>query len=179
MAEKSEAESQSQSQSPIVKTWTRVVAMLDKARDVPLLLLRLNMGFLFVGTGKGKVGNIDKVAHFFENLHIPMPRLNAIVVGWTELIGGALLIVGLATRLSAAALAMTMVVALATAIIPGIGPDLKEAGDTSASAWFFAFNGKDEWTYLLVLIAIVVLGPGKIAIDRIVEKRARQRQPQP
>ncbi len=167
MAEGTEA----QTQSPIVKTWRRVVASLDKARDVPLLLLRLNMGFVFVGTGKGKVAHVDKVAHFFETLHIPAPHFNAVLVGWTELIGGALLVLGLATRLSAGALATTMIVALATAIIPGIGPDLRESGDTGASAWLFALNGKDEVTYLLVLVAIVVLGPGKLALDRAVERR--------
>jgi putative oxidoreductase len=158
-------------QSPMVKTWTRVTGLLDKLRDVPLFLLRFNLGFVFVGTGKGKVANVDKVAHFFEKLHIPAPHFNAVLVGWTELIGGALLVLGLATRFSAAALATTMVVALATAIIPGIAPDLKDSGESGASAWFFAFNSKDEFTYLLLLVAIVVLGPGKLALDRIVEKR--------
>jgi putative oxidoreductase len=168
------ADSTESSQSPMVRQWTRVVGLLDKLRDVPLFLLRFNLGFVFVGTGKGKVAHVDKVTHFFETLHIPAPHLNAVVVGWTELIGGALLVLGLATRLSAAALATTMVVALATAIIPGIAGDLKDSGESGASAWFFAFNSKDELTYLLLLIAIVVLGPGKIALDRIVEKRMKK-----
>ena len=167
--------SEAKPQSPIVEKWARVTAWLDKLRDVPLLLLRVHMGFLFFGTGKGKVGNVDKVAHFFETLKIPAPHFNAVLVGWTELIGGILLVLGLASRFSAAALATTMVVALATAIVPGIGPDLKESGESGASAWFFALNGKDEITYLLILIAIVVLGPGKIALDRIVEKRAAKK----
>jgi putative oxidoreductase len=158
-------------QSPMVKTWTRVTGLLDKLRDVPLFLLRFNLGFVFVGTGKGKVANVDKVTHFFETLHIPAPHFNAVLVGWTELIGGTLLVLGLATRFSAAALAMTMVVALATAIIPGITPDLKDNGESGAAAWFFSFNSKDEFTYLLLLLAIVVLGPGKLALDRLVEKR--------
>jgi putative oxidoreductase len=170
MAESTESTSQSP-QSPVVRTWTRLVGLADKMRDAPLFLLRFNIGFIFVGTGKGKVTNVEKVTHFFEKLHIPMPHFNAVLVGWTELIGGTLLVLGLATRFSAAALAVTMVVALATAIIPGIGPDLQESGDTSASAWFFSFNGKDEFTYLLLLIAIVVLGPGKLALDRLIEKR--------
>ena len=175
MADESKSESAQSSSasasSPIVRLWTRVVAVLDKLRDVPLLLLRVHLGLLFFGTGKGKVHSIDKVTGFFASLHIPAPHFNAVLVAYTELIGGSLLVLGLATRLSAGALATTMLVALATAIIPGIGPDLQQSGESGASAWLFALNGKDEVTYLLILVAIVVLGPGRIALDRLVQRR--------
>lgn len=158
----------------LTKLWKRVLAIFEKLRDVPLLLLRANMGVLFFSTGWGKVHHVDKVTKYFEKLHIPAPHLNAVVVGWTELVGGALLVVGLASRVSAFALATTMIVALATAILPGIGPDLKESGESGPLAYFVALNGKEETTYLLILIAIVILGPGKIALDRLVEKRRQK-----
>ena len=94
---------------------------MDKLKDGVLLLLRLNLGILFLSTGWGKVHDLASVTNFFTELHIPLPALNAVLVGYTELIGGALLIVGLATRLAAVPLVISMIVAILTAKLPDIG----------------------------------------------------------
>ena len=73
------------------------------------------MGQAFFLTGRGKLENFPRTVEFFTNLGIPMPELNAAFVSRLEFYGGMLLIVGLATRLVAAGLASTMVVALMTA----------------------------------------------------------------
>ena len=52
---------------------------------------------------------------FFTELGIPMPQANAFFVSRLEFWGGLLLVVGLLTRVVAAGLASTMLVALATA----------------------------------------------------------------
>src|SRR5262245_53118434 len=38
------------------------------------LAVRLIVGFAFVLTGKGKLGDLDKVTGFFTDLHIPFPH---------------------------------------------------------------------------------------------------------
>jgi len=80
-----------------------------------LLVLRLYWGWSFFGTGRGKLGDLDKVTGFFESLNIPLPHLNAIIAGSSECFGGLLLLVGLASRLISIQLAFIMVIAYVTA----------------------------------------------------------------
>jgi putative oxidoreductase len=121
------------------------------------LLGRLAVGLLFLSTGWGKVHDIPKVTQFFEHLGIPAPGFNAVLVGYSELICGSLLVVGLLTRLATIPLAVSMVVALSTA----------KASDIHG---LFDLVGADEFTYLVVLVMIAVIGPGAVALDRFVAR---------
>jgi putative oxidoreductase len=147
------------------KEWLRLgdraLAFAKKADSVVLLVARLTVGVLFVSTGWGKVHNLAKVTEFFTELGIPMPGFNAALASYTELVGGLLLVLGLASRLAALPLVITMVVAIATAKkdeVHGL-PDL---------------FGLVEWTYLVILLVVFALGPGKIALDTLLERRLRQ-----
>jgi putative oxidoreductase len=135
-----------------------VLAKLEGASWLALLLGRLGVGLVFVSTGWGKIHNIPKVTMFFESLHIPAPGLNAVFVGYTELICGAALVVGLASRLAAIPLAFSMVVAIATA----------KAGDLHG---IFDLFGFDEFTYIVLLVMITILGPGKASIDEQIAQK--------
>lgn len=86
-------------------------------------------------------------------------------VSYLELIGGALLLLGLATRLVAAPLACTMLVALVTAK----AADIHGPSDLAAT---------DELTYMLVLATLIVLGAGLYSIDALISAR-RQRDGRP
>src|SRR5580704_3909287 len=94
---------------------SRLLATIDAFRWMAPLLGRLAVGLLFMSTGWGKVHDIPKVTHFFETLGIPLPGLNAVVVGFSELICGGLLVLGLFTRLATIPLSISMVVAILTA----------------------------------------------------------------
>ena len=50
-------------------------------------------------------------AGFFANLHIPLPKFNALLTGCTECFGGTLLLLGLAARLASLPLTIVMIVA--------------------------------------------------------------------
>lgn len=135
---------------------TRVLGILQSLSTwLPALLLRLTIGLVFASTGWGKVHNLDKVTAFFTELKIPMPHLNAIVVGYSELICGSLLVLGLASRFAVIPLAVSMVVALLTAIRPDIHGVLD-------------LVGKDEWIFLMILVALGIWGPGKASIDKLI-----------
>ena len=134
------------------------VAQAEKLRSVALLLGRLAIGLIFMSTGWGKVHSIPKVTEFFESLHIPMPGLNAIVASYTELLCGTALVLGVMTRLAALPLVITMIVAIVTA----------KRGDIHG---FFDLVAFDEFTYIIVLLMIAILGPGGIAIDHVLAKR--------
>lgn len=134
------------------------LSRLDGLQSFSLLLARLGVGLVFVSTGWGKIHNIEKVTMFFTSLHIPAPGFHAVFVGYTELVCGAALVVGLCSRLAAIPLAFSMVVAIATA----------KRGDLHG---VFDLVGFDEFTYIVVLVTIVVFGPGKLAIDAWIARR--------
>ena len=121
-----------------------------------LLLIRAYWGWLFLQSGIGKFGHIDKVVAFFTDLGIPAPTLNAYFNASLETIGGILLILGLASRLICVPLLINMIVAYITA-------------DREAFTSFFSESGKffgaDPFPFLLVSLLILIFGPGKFSVD--------------
>ncbi len=136
----------------------RALAILARLRWLAPLVGRLSVGLLFLSTGWGKVHSLEKVTHFFESLHIPAPGLNAVVVGYSELLCGGLLVIGLCTRLATLPLIVSMIVAILTAKLP----DLHGVLD---------LVGFDEFTYLCVLVMLGLIGPGRVSLDRVLAKR--------
>jgi len=138
----------------------RVQASLKKLDFVAPSVARLTLGVLFMSTGWGKVHSLDKVTAFFSDLGIPAPGLNAHVVSFVELFGGALLLVGFATRFAAIPLMVSMLVAIFTAQreqVHGL-PDL---------------FGLVEWTYFALLLWVALAGPGLLSIDHLLFGRPR------
>ena len=88
---------------------------IDQLQFAAPLLTRLVVGITFVYTGRGKLANLDRTTGFFSDLGIPFPAANALFISCLELVGGICLILGLGTRMVAALLSATMVVALLTA----------------------------------------------------------------
>jgi len=139
----------------------RALVLTTKLDWVAPLVARITLGVLFVSTGWGKVHDLDKVTGFFTDLGIPMPHVNAVMVSFVELIGGALLLVGLASRLAALPLMASMAVAILTAQraqVHGL-PDL---------------FGLVEWTYLALLLWVALAGPGKVSLDHLLLGKKRR-----
>ena len=141
----------------------RALAIIDRVRWLAPLLGRLAVGLLFMSTGWGKAHDIPKVTHFFETLGIPAPGVNAVVVASSELIGGSLLVVGLLTRLATVPLIVSMIVAILTA----------KLGDLHG---LFDLVGFDEFTYLVVLVMIAIIGPGAVSLDHLLCKKLGWRE---
>jgi putative oxidoreductase len=131
---------------------------------LPPLATRLVMGQAFFLTGRGKLANFDRTVEFFTGLGIPMPALNAAFVSRLEFYGGILLIVGLATRLAAAGLASTMVVALMTADKESFLGALRGTSDSG-------LTDVAPFVYLLFLGWLVLNGPGVVSLDRLLFAR--------
>lgn len=108
------------------------VKKLSCFNGLPLLLLRIYLApiFIYAGYGKLQLGSdsasgVSKlladpsVVSWFGNpdwgLGLPFPELLAFMAGWSEFLGGWLLLFGLFTRLFSVALMCTMVVAAVTA----------------------------------------------------------------
>src|SRR3954470_17344334 len=92
--------------------------------DLALLVLRLVVGLLFVGHGAQKLFGIfgghglAGTAGFFESIGLRPGRIHAPAAGAAEFVGGALLMLGLATPLGALLIIAVMVAAVATVHLP-------------------------------------------------------------
>lgn len=129
---------------------------MDKpvVRDITLLLLRAVLGFVFIAHGWDKffITGMTETTGRFSAWGIPQPKLSAYLVGIIELLGGALLAVGLLTTLVAGTLALLMAAALYFVHL--------ENG-------IFVAEGGVEFTAVLVvaLFVIVVFGSGRASVD--------------
>lgn len=124
--------------------------VLDKLRPVALLLLRFAFGVVFIYHGYPKLfSRVEFFQQAFERLGLP-PWLSY-VAGVVELFGGALLLVGLFTRIAALMLAVEFMFAMWRVHL--------NEGLLAVSEYEFA---------LLVVGAALVLastGPGPLSLD--------------
>lgn len=131
-------------------------------QSLVLLAVRLYWGWKFLESGWGKFGRLGEVAGFFgDELGIPLPMFSAVLVATTECVGGLLLMIGLASRLAAIPLIITMIVAYVTSereALMAISSD----PDKFLSATPFQF--------LLASILILAFGPGVFSIDYLIKR---------
>ena len=132
------------------------LATLERAAWIPTLLVRLFVGYFFFVTGVAKVQNLDAMAERFAGWGIPFPAFSAALSGYTEL-GGALLVLGLLTRLASIPLFVNMVVAIATVNITRVS-GLDEFVELS------------EPLYALVFLWLVFTGPGRVSLDHLLRR---------
>lgn len=149
--------------------YERVVALLGKKGWVAPLVTRLVVGLAFFFDGKGKLAHLDGVTKYFTRLHIPAPHANAVFVSVVELVGGVLLVLGLATRVAALLLIGTMAVALWTAILPGL-----RVQGSHGFELFVGALGTLEMTYIAVFVWLIFAGAGDASIDHVLAKRAQR-----
>lgn len=144
----------------IVPGVERLRERLAAVQWLPQLAMRLFIGSFFFETGLAKVGHLGAMAERFAGWGIPWPALSAALSGYTELVGGALVVVGLATRLAAIPLGINMAVAtLAVKLAAVEGLD--------------DFVELDEPLYALVFLWLAVAGPGRVSLDHLVWSRLR------
>lgn len=134
------------------------LAALVPLRFAPPLLARLVIGLVFVPSGWGKLHDLEQLTAFFTSLGIPFPALQAPFVAGVELVCGALVLVGLATRLAAIPLVGTMVVAILTAVWPNVDGVLELAT-------------KIEPMLIALLAYVVVYGAGPVSLDALLGRR--------
>jgi putative oxidoreductase len=109
--------------------------------------VRVVAGVALVVIGSGKFVDHMQEAVDFRGYGIPLPDLAVWVSGTVEVVGGALLVLGLATRLAAALVAVNLVVAISTAGVMeggtfhlGVGPALLLA------MVFLLWSGGGAWS---------------------------------
>jgi putative oxidoreductase len=127
------------------------------AVDVSLVLLRGVVGVVMLAHGWNHIwggGGIEGTTGWFASLGMRPAKIHAWLASVTELVAGALLVVGFLTPFAAAAVVGTMLVAWIT---------------NHADNGFFIFRPGEGWEYVMVLtfagVAIAGLGPGGWSLD--------------
>lgn len=157
--------------SPLVQRLSRLhaleVSIANRLQHLFLLVIRLYWGWQFFLTGRGKLMNIERTAQFFDSLGIPLPTLNAYAAGSVECVGGLLLLLGVASRVTAIPLIATMCVAYATAHAESLRTLF-----TSPDAFVYA----DPFLFLLASVVVLLFGPGAFSVDHVIGRRLSARR---
>lgn len=148
-------------QSAPVRFGNAALDTLSRYQWLGPLLLRLVFGWFWLETGWAKLHNLEFFSQRFVEWGIPLPMLSATASGAVDLVGGALLILGLGTRLVAVPMIVNMLVALAVVVLPGVST-------------FNEFVELDEVLYVAVLFWLLMAGPGKASLDHAVARRFRR-----
>lgn len=133
-----------------------------RRQDLGLLLIRVAVGAIFVAHGLQKmfVFGHAGVTGMLGQLGLPFPSVNAVLITAAEFAGGLALINGAFTRVAAAILAFSMLVAIVTVHLPN---------------GFFAPAGLEyPLTMLAVNLGFVITGGGAYSLDRWLGQTADQ-----
>lgn len=131
-------------------SWSRTNA------PAAVVLIRLMAGTVFLSEGIQKflfpaalgVGRFAKIG-------IPHPQLLAPFVGSVEIVCGALIILGLFTRLAAIPLLAVISVAIWTTKFPMLHQGF----------WSAMHESRTDWSMLLALLFLLIVGAGSISVD--------------
>lgn len=124
------------------------------------ILIRLMIGLVFFSEGIQKFLFPDiRGAGRFEKIGLPAPEFLGSFVGTFEILCGALILVGLITRLAAVPLIMIMLTAIATTKLEILSDE---------GVWSMMHSTRTDWAMLLGSIFLLVRGGGKWSIDSTV-----------
>jgi len=144
----------------------------------PLILLAIRgwWGYNLMLAGWGKLTNLGNITKFFEQLAIPLPGVNAFMAGAVECFGGALLMIGLASRAASLAITFTMVVAYMAAdkakwfaLIHwqwGWDPEAEASIDPVT-----IFSQGAPYAFLLAALVVLAAGPGVLSLDYLLGRK--------
>lgn len=123
-----------------------------------VILIRILVGWVFVSEGIQKF--LFPVAlgwGRFAKIGLPHPHVLAPVVGIVEIVCGALIILGLWTRLAAIPLLIVIGTAIATTKIPMLHHQ---------GLWAMLHEARVDFSMVLGLVFLLIVGSGAWALDR-------------
>lgn len=142
---------------------TLLERIVSTAAERSVILVRLIVGGVFLSEGIQKflfpaalgVGR-------FEKIGIPAPAVMAPFVGAFETVCGAMLIIGLLTRLAAIPMIINISVAIAATKIPML---------FKQGFWAMAHEARTDYAMLLGAIFLLIVGAGPLSLDALLAPR--------
>jgi putative oxidoreductase len=122
-----------------------------------VLLMRLVVGAVFLSEGVQKFLFPSELGvGRFVKIGIPSPAFFAPFVGVCEIVCGALILLGLLTRLAAVPLIIDMLVAIATTKLPML---------VKSGFWAMAHEARVDYAMLLGALFLLIVGAGAWSLD--------------
>ena len=144
-----------------------------------LIPVRLIVGFGFMQHGFAKLtSGPDAFANILQALGVPGPHFIAWSTILVEILGGLAVILGAFVRLASLPMAAVLLVAMFTVHLPYGFSSIKLQAVTAAGAQFGPPGYEVDLLYLACLAALVLGGPGPLAIDGLIRKRRKVRSSQ-
>lgn len=128
---------------------------------IAVSLLRAVMGGILLTEGAGKLWGmfhgqgIDATKAFYDHLNVPFSPYHAHLIGYVEVIGGGLLLIGFLTRLAAVPLAITMLGAIWMLM--------------SISGMFH----NNHLIGLLICFVLIQSGGGPLSVDHLISRNSK------
>ncbi len=130
--------------------------LLKPKTDLAVLMLRVGLAAIFIVHGTMKITQITPMLDKVMSMHTQL------LVGWTELAAGVLLVIGLFSRL--AALAIIPIQVAAIILVTGKkalqGPTFEAAG-----ADFTKVGPEYNMVLIFMCLAVILLGSGVVSVD--------------
>ena len=146
------------------------------ARWAPIPL-RLIVGYGFMQHGVAKLSRgPDAFATVLQTLGVPAPHLMAWLTILVELVGGLAVFLGAFVAFASLPMAGLLVVAILTVHLPYGFSSIKLIAVTPAGAQFGPVGYECNLLYLACLAALVLGGPGPLAIDGLIKGRTTSRR---
>ncbi len=137
-------------------------------RSFGLFVLRLVAGFVFISHGTDTLLNIPEATQFFAQIHLA--PFFVYLVGWSQVVFGALLVLGLFTRI--AAIPLLIIALMAIILVKGPFTLSAIAGFNPAvlTPWFkiravFA-QSEGEISLIAMCLALITMGSGCWSLAR-------------
>lgn len=144
---------------------TAVSRLLLDTAPAAVILIRFLTGSIFVSEGIQKfLFPAELGVGRFIKLGIIYPEMTAPFVGVVEIICGILLLLGLFTRLAT----IPLLISMAVAITSTKGHLLMTEG-----FWKFAHEARTDYSMILCLLFLLVVGSGPLSLDGQILKRGR------
>lgn len=146
-------------------------SIFSKVKAWAPIPLRLIVGYGFIAHGYAKL--LKGPAHFFAILHalgVPAPQLMGWITILIELVGGFAILVGGFVALASVPMAGVLLVAMLTVHLPYGFSSIKLQAVTNGRAQFGQPGYELDLLYLACLTALVLGGPGPLALDRLLTK---------
>jgi putative oxidoreductase len=145
----------------------------------PSIPLRLIVGYGFMEHGFAKLAKgPDAFANILQAMGVPGPHFMAWSTILVEILGGLAVILGAFVTLASLPMAAVLLVAMFTVHLPYGFSSIKIKAVTAAGAQFGPPGYEVDLLYLACLAALVLGGPGPLAIDGLIKKRRKVRSSQ-